>query len=492
MQELSGPSVVEGLLIDRIPVWADVEVGMSVEALTDRRVAAELEVMQSAQARQVAREAELILRLADLRPDTDDPPAGVRGGRSRTWRTTDPEFPGVSEFFLPEVAHLLNVGRRTAAFRARRAFTWRDNLPATFALLGRGDLDERRAGVLADVLGNTTPDLARGVEARVLPEARDLSVAALKSRALELLAELDAEAVRQRHEEAKQAADVRRYETGDGMAALTVDLPAEQAAACMAVINRLAEMAKADGDERPIGAIRAEIAGMLLLRPADTAAGGITVHLHVTAGLDSLEGSSGEGGEVNGATITAAQLRDLLRRVGALGLTAPTDGDLSFSLTDQHGRLLATLTEGELQRLAAKGCPQHPDGGCACPVAGMPADTDAYSPTAAQQRFLTTRDRRCLHPNCGQRAGWADHDHVLPHAQGGKTSCTNLCCLCRSHHRLKTFAPGWAFRIDPDGTLHVTSPSGVTRTSRPPGLRPPAPRQPPPGPEPPPDDPPPF
>jgi hypothetical protein len=41
--------------------------------------------------------------------------------------------------------------------------------------------------------------------------------------------------------------------------------------------------------------------------------------------------------------------------------------------------------------------------------------------------------------------------------------------LCRSHHRLKTFASGWRFAMDDDGTLHVTTPSGVTRTTRPPG-----------------------
>jgi hypothetical protein len=82
-------------------------------------------------------------------------------------------------------------------------------------------------------------------------------------------------------------------------------------------------------------------------------------------------------------------------------------------------------------------------------------------------------------PNCGQRVGWADHDHVVAHSVGGRTSCTNLCCLCRSDHRLKTFARRWWFRMDPDGTLHVTSPSGVTRVSRPPGLRPPEPPPPP-------------
>jgi hypothetical protein len=28
---------------------------------------------------------------------------------------------------------------------------------------------------------------------------------------------------------------------------------------------------------------------------------------------------------------------------------------------------------------------------------------------------------------------------------------------------------GWTFRLDADGALHVTTPSGVTRISRPPG-----------------------
>jgi hypothetical protein len=43
--------------------------------------------------------------------------------------------------------------------------------------------------------------------------------------------------------------------------------------------------------------------------------------------------------------------------------------------------------------------------------------------------------------------------------------------LCRRHHRLKTHAPGWRFTMTADGVLSVTTPSGVTRTTRPPGLR---------------------
>ena len=141
----------------------------------------------------------------------------------------------------------------------------------------------------------------------------------------------------------------------------------------------------------------------------------------------------------------------------------------------------------ELERLAARGCPRHPDRGCGCPLLGPPGPVDRYRPSPAQRRFLEARDRTCRHPGCTVRAAWADLDHVVAHACGGPTDCTNLCCLCRSHHRLKTFAPGWHFAMTDDGVLTVTTPSGVTRTTRPPGLRPPPPDPPPPA-----DDPPPF
>jgi hypothetical protein len=485
MQRWAGTSQVEGIVFDWVVSQPEPGPRLPTSWLADQEVAAELGQIQRNRARDAAREADLILRLAELRPDIDDPELGSPGARSRTWRTTEPEFPGVSEFFPDEVAHVINLGRGTAAFRARRAHTWRENLPATLTALHRGEIDERRAGVLADALQHGTPELAGAVEAQLLPEACELSPARLKARALELLAELDATAIDKRRAEAEQAADVRAYATRDGMATLAGDMTADEAAACYDVIDQLPAMAKADGDPRPIGQIRAAIHSMLILRAADHGLPGVTVNLAVSATLEGLEGTTTRGGEVNGFPITAAHLRELLRRLGALGLTTPEGGSLTFALTDEDGRLLATVSAAELARQGKRGCPEHGHAGCGCPVLGRPAPTDAYEPTAAQRRFVTTRDRRCRTPNCGQRAGWADHDHVVPHAAGGPTTCTNLCCLCRSHHRLKTFARGWTFRMEPDGTLHVTSPSGVTRTTRPPGLRLPEA-------EPPPYDPPPF
>src|SRR4051794_22373393 len=125
------------------------------------RTAAALQLIGRKRAQDAAAEAEVILRLAALCPDTDDPPADHPGARKTYWRSARGEFPGVSEFFLDELGAVLGVGRGTAAHKAARAFTWRDKLPATFAMLKRGELDERRAQILARTLEHTPPALAR-------------------------------------------------------------------------------------------------------------------------------------------------------------------------------------------------------------------------------------------------------------------------------------------------------------------------------------------
>jgi hypothetical protein len=317
------------------------------------------------------------------------------------------------------------------------------------------------------------------VEAALLPEAVELSVARLRARALELLLELDAAAAEDRRKEARRSADVFLQPGADGMATLGADLVADEAAEAYAVLDELAKMAKADGDPRPIAAIRTELFSLLLRRPGGPDQPGVAARLTITATLDSLTGATTQAAGVDGLAITAGHARELLARIGALGLTAPDGGSLTFAITDADGRLLAATTVTELMRVARNGGPEL----------GAPPDSDGYTPTGRQQRFVKTRDRTCRMPNCGQRTGWADLDHVVPHSCGGQTSCTNLCCLCRTDHRLKTFARGWRFVLEPDGTLHVTTPSGITRTTRPPGLRRPPPQPPPAEPD---DDPPPF
>ena len=495
-------------------------------AWPDEWVADELQAVQRRRAIDAVEEAQLILALAGHRPATADPSGP--GTRRPGW-TADGE-PEISEFFLAELSALLNLGRTTASYRLGRALTWTQKLPATFAALKTGELCERRADALADVLAHTSREIAGQVEAALLPEATDLSVYRLRNRANELMQQLDADAAEERRTQAERTADVHVYPAGvEGRATLAVDLPTDEAAECLDLIDQLARMLKADGDPRPIGQLRTHVHSTLIRRPADNGLPLVAADLRITVSLDSLTGASSEPGEVNGLPITAAHVRELLARVGALGLMTPDGGTLTFAVTGPDGRLLATMTPAELARLARRGCTEHPDGTtgagtadrdgaaggdadtpdddmhgdadtedhtdteghahggtadggthtdgdgaatCGCSIIGPPPTTDAYTPTDRQRAFVTTRDQRCRFPNCGQRVGWADLDHVHAHGDGGATDCTNLCCLCRSHHRLKTFARGWRFRMDDDGTLHVTTPTGVTRTTRPPGLRP--------------------
>jgi hypothetical protein len=57
-------------------------------------------------------------------------------------------------------------------------------------------------------------------------------------------------------------------------------------------------------------------------------------------------------------------------------------------------------------------------------------------------------------------------DHTVPYPLG-PTHPSNLKCLCRKHHLLKTFWTGWHDEQRPDGTVIWTSPTGQTYTTRP-------------------------
>ncbi len=80
---------------------------------------------------------------------------------------------------------------------------------------------------------------------------------------------------------------------------------------------------------------------------------------------------------------------------------------------------------------------------------------DAHDPPAWMRELVVLRDRHCVFPGCATDARACDLDHRDPYVpldQGGppgQTSPANLACLCRRHHRAKTFA-GWRYRRLPD------------------------------------------
>ena len=463
----------------------------------------------SADARAARAAAELAVWVARLarrrRIDRQTEEFGPRGKRGRDAVDRRPPcLADVSEGFVPELALIRCCTEAEAASLAVDSLVLVSRLPDAWAELYAGRIDARRARVLVDLLGEVSPATAAAVQAAVLPTAGRCTTGQLRDRIRRLLARIDADALAARRARAARRADVRVQRVDEGLSALITELPTPAAHACADAVRRYADLQRAGGDDRPIGVIRAGVVQDLILRPWDTGRPPVTAVLTVHAPLPALDPTAGEqpACEIDGEVVTAAQCRELLTDLDALGLRlTPRGGAVRLAVhSPVDGRLLAVATRRELRRAAGgphrrrrrrrgvdrstrrpvdtvtarpvdEGTGRDADA-AAGPGLRPPPATGRYRPTAAQRRFVRARDRRCRWPGCRRRPARHDLDHVRPHADGGPTACDNLCCLCRTHHRIKTFAPGWAFTLLADGRLIVRTPSGLTRLSAPPGWHP--------------------
>ncbi|WP_209307741.1 HNH endonuclease signature motif containing protein, partial [Geodermatophilus sp. DF01_2] len=146
-------------------------------------------------------------------------------------------------------------------------------------------------------------------------------------------------------------------------------------------------------------------------------------------------------------------------------------------LADAVTGAFRTLTDlPGLRRVAhcgARACRRRPEE-CTHDLTGRPGSrapgpTEGYGPGAALDRTGRARDRRCRFPGCRRWVPTAGElDHHRPYAAGGETSAANLAGYCTGDHRGKHQAPGWTHTLEPDGTLTVTTPTGLTAVTTPP------------------------
>jgi hypothetical protein len=91
-----------------------------------------------------------------------------------------------------------------------------------------------------------------------------------------------------------------------------------------------------------------------------------------------------------------------------------------------------------------------------------------YKVPADIREQVILRDRTCVFPGCTRPARRCDVDHIIAYdhdadaegrPQPGPTTTSNLACLCRFHHRLKTHSP-WRYTMTEPGIFEWTSPHG--------------------------------
>ncbi|MEI4270342.1 DUF222 domain-containing protein [Klenkia sp. LSe6-5] len=464
-----------------------------------------------AQAELHALQAAAITRLAALQPGTTALPGAADHADDRP-----ADDRAADDWVADEVAVVLGIATSSAATLVGKQRALVDQLPQVWAALAEGRIDVRRATVLVDTLAHRKHSAGGALPDDVVDHAAHQGLAwiaegigptPLADRVAGVLIAADPAEAERRAERRRAKQNTTTVGTGDGLATFRSDhLDADHAAQMQTVIDAMAATMKRNGDRRPIGVLRTHAHHQLITRPwqalpDDVAAARWNLNLRAdladldhegplgTAPTPTAASSEDPGtrdpddpddpddlrvcgsgvGAIGGLPVSPVAVADLLARVDALLRTGTPGrtgggqltGNVWFQIVDATGRLraLTTLTEARAALRRGTGL-------------GPPPAIDRYTPTPAQIRFIKARDQHCRFPGCHRPAEYADLDHVIPYDHhdphhGGPTCITNLVCLCRHHHRLKTHAEGWHFAMDPDGTLHVTPPGGPTRTTRP-------------------------
>jgi len=341
------------------------------------------------------------------------------------------------EAVAAQVAATLRISIGMAASELNYALAMRDRVPMVGAAFEAGDIGYAlfrtivfRTGIITDaqVLAEVDAQLA----ARVT-RWPSMSRAKLKNAIDRVVAALDRDAVRRPK---THIADryVEVGETDAGMAEIAARVFDTTGKALDRRLDELAgTVCEADPrtrDLRRADALDALIAGAERLQcrcgqpgcPAAAArrpAGNVVIH--VVAEQTTIDGRSQAPGYCSGSEslIPAEVLREIAQLAKHLPIIAPTQAD----------------------------------------------PEPRYAPSRALADYVRWRDLTCRAPGCNKPAEFCDIDHTVPHPHG-PTHASNLKCLCREHHLLKTFW-GWRDEQLPDGTVIWTLPDGQRHVTTP-------------------------
>jgi len=326
-----------------------------------------------------------------------------------------------------EIRLALRLTRRAASSEMALADTLKRRLPAMWARLAAGDIDIRRAYVIAKTTDHLPTDQARQVVDNILDRAPQLTTGQLGALIRKTCLETNPDEAQERYEHATDHRRLVLEPSVDGTAHLIgMDLPPDRATAAADRINTLAKKLRTSEESRTMDQLRADVFIDLLLGTSGKgrvkkAVVDIRVDLTTLAGLNNQPGELGGYGPV---------IADIARQVAE----DQTDQSWRYTITD--------------------------------PETGLPVDGGILRrrPNPRQRRITETLYPVCITPTCRHKATDSDIDHRKAHADGGPTSVTNSGPLCRHDHRLK-HALGWTYKPIAGGDHLWTTKLGLTYTT---------------------------
>ena len=342
-------------------------------------------------------------------------------------------------------------------------------LPRLLSMVGRGLVPEQLAVDLACRLAEVPDAIVSDVEDEVLARIRtDLaggdrpSRSAVESMIDRAVERLDPEAAQEAVDAAAQARSVRVRSGRAGMASMWAKLPVADAEMLRRRIEEGARAAAAEGVPGTLEQLRADVLSSLAVyAPAaePEVVDGIELG-EVQVGSDVPRPTVGNAAAATGQPIRISVIASATRG-------RPDQVEFVNGAYASFDWLCRELLAGDDARVRFQ---------LVDPVPGAmdnPEQALRYVISPALAERIRLRDGTCRHPGCAVAARDCDVDHVIAFNRadpqlGGPTLEWNLMCLCRKHHREKTFG-GSSYRPGPLGELIITTETGHQHRTRPKG-----------------------
>jgi hypothetical protein len=349
--------------------------------------------------------------------------------------------------FRAEISAMLNIPEKQAESLIGNSDALVDIFPRTLDAMGRGEISWQHAVVIVDELCSLEATVRGELEQKALADAPQVTPGKLR-RIVRLARESAApETITERQEQAVHFRGVSFADESDGMSTLFFTASSVH---IHAIFDRLTKAAKAtDGplEERTLNQRRADVLTHVLLAEVDGMPFGLVPDEFDD--LDFVRWYRGISANVV-ISVPVLTLLDQSHEPATLDGWVPIDRDTARILAAGADSFIRVLTHPETGSILSVGRKRY----------RVPKDL---------KRVIQIRDLTCRFPGCELEAARTDLDHSHEWHNGGETKVSNIGCVCRGHHSLKT-AGYWTVTTDEQGVMTWTTNTGrsyITRPHRP-------------------------